>query len=120
MIKITSGKDLILEICVSDFTLVIAELLASMALYPINEFAAKETCRGAEIESDAVVYRAIVDPEKEFDFVRNFVQSLKNVFSSYPPSLLCRIDDDGVSSSAEADLLFVAQVLVVSSCAITK
>ena len=63
LIKITSGNDLILEICVSDFTLVIAELLASMALYPINEFAAKETCRGAEIESDAVVYRAIVDPE---------------------------------------------------------
>ena len=52
-----------LGICVSDFTLARAELLASMALYPINEFAAKETCRGAEIESDAVVYRAIVDPE---------------------------------------------------------
>ena len=63
LIKITSGKDKILEICVSDFTLARAELLASMALYPINEFAAKETCRGAEIESDAVVYRAIVDPE---------------------------------------------------------
>ena len=63
LIKITSGKNLILEICVSDFTLARAELLASMALYPINEFAAKETCRGAEIESDAVVYRAIVDPE---------------------------------------------------------
>ena len=74
-----------MEICVIDFTLARAELLASMALYPINEFAAKETCRGAEIESDAVVYRAIVDPEKEFDFVRNFVQSFKNVFSSFSP-----------------------------------
>ena len=51
---ITSGKELLLEICVSDLTLARAELLASMALYPINEFAAKETCRGAEIESDAV------------------------------------------------------------------